>query len=421
MAEKLSVQSIVTERLIKKIQEEKRLPWQKPFQSACMNWYSKREYMGINKLLLDGGEYLTVNQLKAYNDSKKTNFWFESGTPWEIVVFYNKSDKAISDATANAIINDPKKNGNSLIRTPNGWVLRVWFLRYYRVYNIRYIKDKEGNILEPHIGNTIVEEHIPADEIIARYIKATGVGIKQSGSGAYYTHVTDNVYLPPKSYFASTEAYYRVLFHELTHSTGIKQRLDRSCFHQYHEGSRERSKEELIAEVGSLLLASEAGFRDDTQWQENSDNYIAGWCSWMKENQNELLNGMLAAEKAKNFILSGGLKAAEITERSIDNPDVGEESGELGEEPTSETPDSGVKASPSGIKALKTKKAVREYYLTNLSQYFTGKEAVLDTVTAIELKYIYYVLTKEKLPANKKKIEVLTLIKQCIESSSRVG
>lgn len=373
-----SVQTIVVDRLIKKINEEKRLPWQKPFQSASMNWYSKHEYMGINKLLLTGGEYITPNQLKLHNTSKKTNFWFESGTPSEIVVFYSKYEKKISDAEAQKILKQP--NGFRLVKpTDKGWVKVSWVLKYHRVYSIRYIRDiintdikgnpdlksgvykkesieKNGKVkfrlildangdpifedgvtendivkLESKLGTTIVEEHVPADLIVDRYCSATRVGVKLSTDGAYYTHLTDNVYLPSKKNFKSTEAYYRVLFHELTHSTGITTRLNRQCFHDYHQGSKERSKEELIAEVGSLLLASEAGFREDTELAQNSENYIAGWCSWMKDNKSEVLNGMLAAEKAKNFILSGGVAASEGTSRSIDNPEEVEESGEISE------------------------------------------------------------------------------------------
>lgn len=430
MGRGLTVAEIVVEKLIAKIQAEGKMPWQKPFQSSCMNWFSKHEYMGINKILLDGGEYLTVNQLKQYNEKNGVNFWFEKGTPWEIVVFYSKIDRKISDAEAQAIIRDPNRNASSIKLTDKGWVTRSWMLKYYRVYNIRFIKDKEGNTLEPHIGDSVIEEHIPADAIVSKYVDATGVGFKQSGSGAYYTHIEDAVYLQDKRTFASTEAYYRVVFHELIHSTGITSRLDRACFHKYHQGSKERSKEELIAEIGGLLLASEAGFRDDSEWAENSLGYVAGWCSWMKDNQNEVLQGMLAAEKAKNFILSGGVKASENTQVSIDNPNEvvtdGEGLGGSSDDAESTTP-TYTKKTPSGVKQLRSKKAVKEYYHTNLAKFFDSslkdeeRKEIFDSVTAVDLKHIYYILTKEKLPASKKKQEVLTLIRKQIDKESRIG
>ena len=50
--------------------------------------------------------------------------------------------------------------------------------------------------------------------------------------------------------------YYPILFHELIHSTGIKRKLDRSCFHDYILPWKTdmRLYEELIAEVGAITL-----------------------------------------------------------------------------------------------------------------------------------------------------------------------
>ena len=97
------VAEIVTDRLIRKINEKKRLPWQQPYVQPCINWYSKTEYRGINRMLLMGGEYITVNQLKKLNEDKGTNFWFDKGTPSEIVVFYSPVEKKLDDEKAEEI------------------------------------------------------------------------------------------------------------------------------------------------------------------------------------------------------------------------------------------------------------------------------------------------------------------------------
>lgn len=303
---KSSVAEIVVDRLINKIQEEGRLPWQRPFAAACMNWFSQREYRGINRFLLRGGEYITVKQLKTYNEKNGTDYWFSKGDPWDIVVFYTKTEKQLSDADAREIVEKgiPVRLIGRIDVKDDGTVWkRSWILRYYRVYNICYIKDKEGNQLKSRIGDTVIEKYTSADEIIEGYLKRSGVRIYDNGGGAcYYTEADDAVHTPLRSTFATTESYYRTVFHELVHSTGVKSRLNRDCFAKYHGAYIERSREELVAEVGSLLLASEAGFRDDSEWANNSDNYILGWIDWMKDNKTEVLNGMLAAEKAKDYI-----------------------------------------------------------------------------------------------------------------------
>lgn len=474
--EKTSVQDIVVQRLLEKIESEGRLPWQKPFQGASMNWFSKHEYTGINKLLLDAGEYITPKQLEQYNQSKKTRFWFEKGTPSEIIVYYSRTEKNISPAEAQDSIK--KGYSRSIVLTDKGWVRVSWVLRFYRVYNIKYMRNitneellkdprfkdgifekieketpkgtryrlkekggkpilKEGvteadfEVLEPKLGNTVIENHTPSEEIIASYQAGTGVKLKHGGTGAYYTEFNDTVTLPDRNNFLSTEAYCRVLFHEFIHSTGIEKRLNRDCFKEYHEAKTERSKEELIAEVGGLLLASEAGFREDTELAQNSENYVANWCKWMKDNPNLVVQGLFAAEKAKNYILSGGKKEDASSTRSIDNPDEKAEDANVDtdepiKQPESTTPENEESSSsssistnddrPKSVKVIKTIKGVKEYFTKYLAPYFETddedkKKEILDSVKADELKYIYKKVTKEDMPSSiRKKADALQLI-----------
>lgn len=314
-APKKSVAEIVVDRLIEKIQNEKILPWQKPFQSPCMNWYSEREYNGVNTILLRGGEYITFKQLQAYNKQHGTDFSVK-GLKTEVVVYFNKREKQITAEEASELI---KKGFWRVVRpTDDGtWVRISWFLRYYRVFNIADIPpDSNGNRLEPKIGRTIFEVHTPAEEIIDRYCKATGVKIITSNDGAWYNERLDAIGTPLREYYKSEEAYYRVIFHEMIHSTGIESRLNRECFKSYHMGSTDRSREELIAELGGLLLATEAGFREDTEWAQNSLEYLHGWCDWMRDNKREVLNGMFAADKAKKYILEqAGISTANQLEK----------------------------------------------------------------------------------------------------------
>lgn len=484
---KKTVQDIVVERLIEKIEQDGRLPWQKPFQGANMNWYSKHEYTGINKILLDAGEYLTTNQLEAYNKSKGTRFWFEKGTPSDVVVFYSKIQKLISDKEAQELIS--KGYHRMVMPTEKGWVKITWLLRYYRVFNIKYIRDvtntellkqdeykdgifkkKEidvGNgkkkyllelkggkpvlkdgvteddfaVLEPKLGTTVIEEHTPSEQIIENYRKGTGVNLRHGGSEAYYTELNDSVTLPPRDTFLSTEAYCRVLFHEFIHSTGIESRLNRSCFKEYHDTKIERSKEELIAEVGGLLLASEAGFRDDTEYAKNSENYVANWCKWMKDNPNEVVTGFFAAEKAKNYILSGGQITNASSTRSIDNPDQQSEDGDVDvesdildnentsnekSESTNKPPTSNNKDNPNNeekqpkVTTIKTIKGVKEYFTTYLAPYFKTddekeRKRILDSVTGDDLRYIYKKITKQDMSKSvKRKVDAIEVILQAL-------
>ena len=454
----ISVQEIIVDKLIKKIEEENKLPWQKPFKSASLNWYTKREYTGINKILLSGGEYMTMNQLREYNKKHDTGYFVQKGTKSDLVVFYTKYDKRISVSQAQELI--AKGYGRSVISTDNGYIKRSWTLKYYNVFNINNIADKEGNKLTPHLGNGVIEEHTDAQEIVDIYCEAQGVQVNFGTGGAFYSQHTDSVTLPDMTYFAGQEAYYRVMFHELIHSTGVDWRLKRQCYADYHKEKKERSKEELVAEIGGLLLASEAGFREDTHWADNSLNYVAGWCSWMKDNKNDVINGMIAAEKAKNYILSGGVDASATGDSAIFDNDKSSSEGETApDEPTptvegEKEPDNAVveskkkpavtvkgefkgeikpepekvttspKKAPAKrksvvttdrpkVKTIKSKKKAFEFFAEYLTPYYNkrlpqeDRDAVLDSVTAVELKHLHLLMTKEQAPSKAKKADIL--------------
>lgn len=430
---KFDVAKMVVDRLIDRIESEKKLPWQKPFTSACMNWYTHKEYMGTNKILLSGGEYITMNQLREYNEKNKTDYLVEKGTKSEIVIFYNKFDKKL---TSEQVSKHKEKWGTyGLIQINGEWYKRSWFLKYYKVFNINFISNSKGEKLPSKIASgEVVEEHTPSDEIVKNYTQATGVRIRNSASGAYYNGATDSVYMQGKDTFKGTEAYYRVLFHELVHSTGIKTRLARSCYEKYHEGSVERSKEELVAEIGGLLLASEAGFRDDSQWVDNSLEYVAGWCAWMKENPNEVISGMTAAEKAKNYILTGGKVISSAGDKvigsdykSTDEPDaVAEETDSVdnAKEKDSKNEDSTSNSSENkeddilvylkglDFSKIKTKKSVKEICIEGVFPVMQSgntefKDKALSLLKVVDIRQMYFILTKENLPKSIKKVDAL--------------
>lgn len=309
MEAKKTVNQIIVDRLIRKIQENKKLPWQRPFLATSINWYSKTEYRGINRILLDGGEYITVNQLKEYNKSKKQDFWFPAGTPSDVVVFFMRKVEEISKSEYTTIKNSNTWKSNKVYMSEGKYYFQSYILRYYTVYDITYMRNSVGEKLESKLGTSIIEVYTPAEDIVGKYTAASGVGVRYDGRGrCYYALSDDCVHMADRNTFKSQESYYRVMFHELVHSTGGDRRLGRTSFKRYVAEREERSREELVAEVGALLLASEAGFRGENWEQDNSDAYILSWVSWLREHENEVVSAMLEAEKAKEYILSGASK-----------------------------------------------------------------------------------------------------------------
>lgn len=313
-----SVAKIIVDRLIDKIEEaaDNRMPWQKPFNVDCMNWYSGHKYKGINLFLLYGGsgEYITFKQLMEYNEKNKTDFRVKKGSD-EIVLFSNSTRNNISEAKAKELIN--KGYGRYVIKDNDGNYFHVRFnYLYHRVYDIAKIFDSKGNKLPSKLAeNKDATEYPTIEEALKTYMDRSEVGLKfNNQKGAFYVPTSDYVSTPEKDRYKSNERYFSTLCHEFIHSTGHKKRLNRRSLYEYREEDGTRSREEFIAEVGANILMSKCGIDLDSFNFENSLNYVAGWCSWMSDNPEEVLRGMTDVEKAVEYFLVGEVEKKENKE-----------------------------------------------------------------------------------------------------------
>lgn len=120
---------------------------------------------------------------------------------------------------------------------------------------------------------------------------------------AYWSPSEDVIRLPLREQFNSTEEYLDTLFHELTHSTGHKNRLDRKdLLDNYGVHKEVRAREELIAEIGSAILAQMMNV--DTSI-DNVAAYVQSWSTWLKGDPNALHEAASLASKAVEHILGG--------------------------------------------------------------------------------------------------------------------
>ena len=131
--------------------------------------------------------------------------------------------------------------------------------------------------------------------------------IGHGGAQAYYAPVSDRVQLPELKYFVSPHAYHATLFHELIHSTGHPQRLNRFSEKASRFGDEDYSKEELIAEMGASFLSAFTGIQEAVF--ENSVAYLQGWVSKFKDDKTMIIYVGTRAFKAVSYILD--LKAEE--------------------------------------------------------------------------------------------------------------
>jgi antirestriction protein ArdC len=106
--------------------------------------------------------------------------------------------------------------------------------------------------------------------------------------------------MPIRESFAEASGYYATLFHELAHSTGHPNRLDRAALSPVF-GSEDYAKEELVAELAAAFLCAHAGIENKI---DNSAAYIQSWIKALQNDKSMIVYAAARAQKAAAFILN---------------------------------------------------------------------------------------------------------------------
>lgn len=120
---------------------------------------------------------------------------------------------------------------------------------------------------------------------------------------ATYSPLHDWVRMPDQAAFAPREAYYSTLFHELTHATGHRSRLERKGVTEGNAfGSDPYCQEELVAEMGAAFLCGHCGIEAKTI--NESASYIHHWLLRLKSDKKLVVKAAADAQRAADFILN---------------------------------------------------------------------------------------------------------------------
>lgn len=275
------IYKMVADRLIAQL-DNGIIPWQKPWTGTTTGAYSYqtgKPYSLLNQFLLGkDGAWLTFKQIKD-NGGK-----IRKGEKSSQVVFWKWLEVEATDKDG-----EPTKK-------------KIPFLNYYNVWHIDQTEGIQNKWETKERPQTADSNH-NADRIISDYLKKSGVKFRNiKGNKAYYTPATDTVTVPLMDQFANTSEYYSTIFHELTHSTGHKSRLDRltktAAF-----GSDDYGKEELVAEMGAAGLVHISGLETEKSFK-NSTAYIQNWRNAIKADNKMVVYAASRAEKAIDLILN---------------------------------------------------------------------------------------------------------------------
>lgn len=255
------------------------VPWKQAWSGQAAggmpcNAASKRAYSGVNVVLLwctaqergyDAPRWLTFKQaIDAGGNVRK-------GEKGSTVVYVSTLEKT-NDA---------------------GEERRIPFLKAFSVFNVAQCENLPAEISGAReLPPSSNQRHELADEFIA----ATGAHTVEGQGRAAYTRKHDRVLLPAFAAYSSPDAFYGDAFHELTHWTGAKPRLDRDMGKRF--GDEGYSAEELVAELGSAFLCAEFGF--DNEGQDAA--YIAHWIRFLENHERAFVAAASAASKAAEYL-----------------------------------------------------------------------------------------------------------------------
>ena len=319
------------------------LPWEKSFDYPAISAITLKPYQGINRVLLPGGEYITTNQLNDYNKKNGTNYRLSAPTEEDdfltrigksrhIIVHYNEkpprkaTDKEIAKFEAGEKVPYMYHDDDTdeyLVRQPAT-------MSYFGVYNTAYVYDEETGEQFPQHNVQDNKKRCDGEAIIEHYKNKSGVKFEYDTPGrCCFVPKYDTIHMSPIETFKDTEGidavaeYYASVFHEMGHSTGMPNRLDRDSFKDYDfsAGSNKviYSMEELVAEFTAAFVLGELDMDAETKNRvmQNNTAYIAGWFSYLKNDDTrvskyysgkgfeKMIYAIRQAEKAYQYIMEG--------------------------------------------------------------------------------------------------------------------
>lgn len=278
---KKSVYEIITERIIEQL-ENGVIPWQKPWtgtHSGAYNRISNKPYSLLNQMILKhNGEYATFKQWSDLGGK------IRKGEKSEVVTFWKIQQ-----------IEETNEDGEKTIK-------QLPLLRYYNVFHISQV---DGIEPKEQLKISDLEPIEEAENIKNEYMNREHLKIFEKVTNrAFYTPTFDYIEVPCKEQYQDIEEFYSTLFHEMIHSTGHKNRLNRPDMQGIvRYGSEKYSKEELTAELGSAMIINILRIETEKSFK-NSSGYIQDWLQVLKNDNKFIVSASSKAEKAVKYILN---------------------------------------------------------------------------------------------------------------------
>lgn len=281
----------VAEKLIEQLQEGT-APWQKPWRAGDagsflpMNPITGKRYKGINAIQLmsqgfDDQRWMTYKQAASADAQVRKG---EKGTPIQYWKFREEQTK--TDAAGKPVVDaagEPVKVSIELERP------KVFFATVFNAMQIDGLAPLPPRPMQDWVAHERAEQILASSGAVIHYGEQ---------DRAFYHVTTDSIHLPEKSQFVTADAFYATALHELGHWTGHATRLARDLAHPF--GSEGYAKEELRAEIASMILGDELGIGHDPAQHAA---YVRSWIKLLRNDPLEIFRAAADAERIQSHVL----------------------------------------------------------------------------------------------------------------------
>jgi len=299
---------VVAERLIEQLKQGT-APWQKPWvpgqdsHSLPYNPSTGKRYRGINTLNLMSQGFSDPRWM-TYDQANSVNAQVVKGAKSTPVQYwkFNEEQKLLDD-NGKPILDSQGKAKTVTVPLERP---RVFFAA---VFNAEQIEGLPPIEIKPQTSEQTWDAVNRAEKILA----SSGANIMhKSQDRAFYNPGRDSITLPEKNQFRDAAGYYATALHELGHWTGHPSRLNRDLGHPF--GSEAYAKEELRAEISSMIMGEELGIGHNP---EQHTAYVKSWIKALQDDPLEIFRAAADAEKIQTLLLSYEQKQVQNVEQDL--------------------------------------------------------------------------------------------------------
>jgi antirestriction protein ArdC len=272
-------------------------PFQKPWKDTDapaftipVNPTTNKNYRGMNSLWLSMQGH-TDPRWMTLKQADFAGYTVKEGAKATLINFIKTHNiESMRDVDGNKIKDE---NGKTMTRTTEldkPTITKAWVFNAEQIDGVpplpEYLKEKQG---QQKWNNIERAENLLTES------KAV---IHHGGNGAYYNKTKDHIQLPLKEQFENETKYYAVALHELGHWTGNESRLNRPMEGRF--GSEQYAREELRAEIASLMMGSELQIGHNFGQHAS---YVNSWVKILKDEPFELFRASADAQKIFDLIM----------------------------------------------------------------------------------------------------------------------